>query len=70
MNKPKPPPPKLSNPSNSKKFLELIKNVQPGTCVDVKGEVDFIIRRAKWDGLMYNLGKQYFIHLMGEFYCK
>ncbi|XP_074369822.1 uncharacterized protein LOC141711337 [Apium graveolens] len=69
MNKPKPPPPKLSNPSNSKKFLELIKNVQPGTCVDVKGEVEFIIRRAKWDGLMYNLKKQYFIHLIGGFYC-
>ncbi|KAL8093857.1 hypothetical protein AgCh_035658 [Apium graveolens] len=55
MNTPKPPPPKLSNPSNTKKFLELIKNVQPGTCVDVKGEVEFLIRRARWDGLMYNL---------------
>ena len=69
MNTPKPPPPKLSNPSNSKKFLELVKNVQPITCVNVKGEVEFIIRRARWDGLMYNLGKHYCTHLMGEFYC-
>lgn len=64
-----PPPPELVNPSNSKKFLEMIKNVQPGINVQISGEVETVVRVARWEGLVSNLGKRFYTHLMGEFYC-
>lgn len=47
----------------------MIKNVQPGINIDVSGEVQTVIKNARWEGLVTHLGKRYFTHLMGEFYC-
>lgn len=59
-----PPPPVLANPSNSKKFLQMIKNVQPGVSVCMSGEVESVIRNANWEGLVFHLGKHFYKHLM------
>lgn len=69
-NIPKPlPPPQLINLSHTKKFKDMIKNVQPGINIHFSGEVENVIKRARWEGLGSHLGKRYFTHLMGEFYC-
>lgn len=64
-----PPSPHLVNPSHSKKFLEMLKNVQPGVNTQVYGRVAYIIKAARWEGLVSHLGKRFFTHLMDEFYC-
>lgn len=67
---PKPlPPPQLIDLSHTKKFMEILKNVQPGINIDVSGEVQTVIKTARWEGLVQHLGKRFFKHLMGEFYC-
>lgn len=33
------------------------------------GEVEKVIKWAKWEGLGAHLSKRYFTNLMGEFYC-
>lgn len=64
-----PPTPQLVNPSDSKKYLNMIKNVQPGINIHVHGGVLDIIKAARWEGIVSHLGKVFHVHLMGEFYC-
>ncbi|KAL1808664.1 hypothetical protein ACET3Z_025654 [Daucus carota] len=45
------------------------KNIQPGSCVEVKGEVEKLFLAAKWENLIYKLENRHFVYLMGEFYC-
>lgn len=63
------PPPQLIDISHTKKFIDMLKNVQPGINTQFKGEVETIVKNARWEGLATHLGKGYFPHLMGEFYC-
>ena len=47
----------------------MYKNIQPGTSVEVKWEVEEIVVNAQLQNLVYGVGSRYFTHLMGEFYC-
>lgn len=47
----------------------MIKNIQPGINIQVHGKVEKITKVVKWEGLMSHLGRYYYMHLMGEFYC-
>ena len=45
------------------------QNVQPGTIVEAKGEIEKLVLAAEWKSLIYDLDHRYFLHLIGEFYC-
>ncbi|XP_063937653.1 uncharacterized protein LOC108203959 [Daucus carota subsp. sativus] len=45
------------------------KNIQPGTIVEVKGEVEKLVLDAEWRNMIYGVEDRYFLHLMGEYYC-
>lgn len=62
--------PKLINPSDSKKYLEMTKNIQPGMNTQVHRAVADVVKAARWDGLVSHLSKRYCINRMGEFYLK
>ncbi|KAK1366902.1 hypothetical protein POM88_042463 [Heracleum sosnowskyi] len=62
------PTPQLINPSDSGKYLNLIKNVQPGIKAHVHGGILEVLRNAKWEGMLSRLGRVFYVHLMGEFY--
>lgn len=64
-----PPPPQLINLSDSKKYMNMVKNVQPGINIQVHGGVLDVIKAARWEGIVSHLGKVFYLHLMGEFYC-
>lgn len=63
------PPPQLINISDTKKFIAMVKNVQPGININMVGAVESVIKKANWEGLVGHLGKRFYPHLMGEFYC-
>lgn len=62
------PPPRLINPSESKRLMELFKNIQPGMSVILKGEIERLVYAAKLENIVFYLGNHYYTHLMGEFY--
>ena len=43
----RPPPPRLANLSHSKKLLLMNQNVQPGTIVEAKGEIEKLVLAAE-----------------------
>lgn len=47
----------------------MIKNVQHGINIQVQGGVVDVIRAARWEVIVSHLGKLFYLHLMGEFFC-
>ena len=65
-----PSQPTLVKLTNSGKVNIILKNIQTGMMIKVEkmGELFKIIMAAKWDNFVFYKGRNYYVHLISEFY--